>query len=290
MPPIGKLIVVGLAAILLSACAGMELEKAKMVSPTGDAFSKALNKAYLVESASEYKQGDYLDSDVYAMRATAAAAGKPPAPEAIAARTLPEAAKPDLTAARQQLVAAFDAGGAQKWPDLMARAQLGYECWMEQQEENFQSDDIKACRTAFENAMVQVRAAMTPVPAAPAAAAAPAARPAPAMPSFTVMFGFNSSQIDADANRVLKAAVAAHKSSNAKAVADSGNADRSGDPAYNAKLSQKRAQAVADALIAAGVPRAQVSVQSFGESRPKRPTDDGVRSVENRRVDIELKP
>jgi len=292
MRNIWKLSVVGLAAMALSACAGFEYEKAKMVSPTGDAFSKALHKGYMEQAASEYKQGDYRSTDAYSLRAQAAAAGKPTAPEAIAARTIPDSAKADLTTARQQLVTALDAGAAQKWPDLAARGQVMYECWMEQQEENHQPEDIRVCRSGFENAMVQIRAAMIPtaVPAAAAAPATPAPAATPAMPGpYTVMFGFNSGQVDADGKRVLKDAVAAFKSSKASGVAVSGYADSSGSPAYNANLSQKRAKAVADALVAAGVPRTQVGTVYFGENRLKRPTDDGVRSVENRRVMIELK-
>ena len=291
MRTIWTLSVVGLAAMALSACAGFEYDKAKMVTPTGDAFSKALHKGYMEEAASEYKQGDYRSADAYSLRAEAAASGKPTAPEAIAARMIPESAKADLTAARQQLVAALDAGAAQKWPDLAARGQVKYECWMEQQEENFQADDIQACRSGFENAMVQIRAAMMPAatPAAAAAPAAPAAKAAAPVP-YTIMFGFNSSQIDADANRVVKDVVAAYKKSTVGSVVVSGFADRAGDPAYNANLSQKRAKTVADALVAGGIPRAKIGTVYFGENRSKRATDDGVRSVENRRVEIELKP
>jgi OOP family OmpA-OmpF porin len=74
------------ATALLGACGGLELGTAQKTAPTGDAFSKALYKEYIVLSKAEYNEGDYEDSDVFAMRAIAAAGGKPTAPEAANAR------------------------------------------------------------------------------------------------------------------------------------------------------------------------------------------------------------
>jgi OmpA-OmpF porin, OOP family len=65
-----------------------------------------------------------------------------------------------------------------------------------------------------------------------------------------------------------------------------GHADRSGTDAYNLALSEQRAQNVARALAARGVPASALDVQGFGESRPRIPTADGVREPQNRRVEI----
>ena len=68
-----------------------------------------------------------------------------------------------------------------------------------------------------------------------------------------------------------------------------GHADRSGTPAYNQRLSQRRADAVAAELVARGVSRSEISVTAYGESRPLVPTADGVREPQNRRVEIVLR-
>src|SRR3546814_4980823 len=90
------------AAVMLglSACAGFQLESAKGLTPSGDAFSAELYKEYLKLAESEFAQGDYDDSDVYSARAIASAAGTPPAPEALDAREIPANAQADLAAAR----------------------------------------------------------------------------------------------------------------------------------------------------------------------------------------------
>lgn len=65
-----------------------------------------------------------------------------------------------------------------------------------------------------------------------------------------------------------------------------GHSDRSGSAGVNRRGALERAQVVADALVARGVPRSALSVASEGEESPFVPTEDGVREIQNRRVDI----
>lgn len=66
----------------------------------------------------------------------------------------------------------------------------------------------------------------------------------------------------------------------------SGHADRSGDTAYNLRLGQARAEAVAAEMGRWGVPRSVMDIHSYGDSRPLVPTEAGVREPQNRRVEI----
>ncbi len=63
-------------------------------------------------------------------------------------------------------------------------------------------------------------------------------------------------------------------------------ADASGPTASNLKLSRLRAEAVRAALIARGVPKRQIIVGAFGESRPLLETEDGSPEAQNRRVEV----
>ena len=62
--------------------------------------------------------------------------------------------------------------------------------------------------------------------------------------------------------------------------------DRSGSPGYNQRLSERRANNVAKALAALGVPQNQMIVSGRGENDNRVPTADGVREPQNRRVEI----
>jgi outer membrane protein OmpA-like peptidoglycan-associated protein len=65
-----------------------------------------------------------------------------------------------------------------------------------------------------------------------------------------------------------------------------GYTDTSGTPAYNQRLSVRRAQAVAAELVKDGVPRNAISIQGFGETHLLVPTGPNVREPQNRRVEI----
>lgn len=65
-----------------------------------------------------------------------------------------------------------------------------------------------------------------------------------------------------------------------------GHADRAGSNAYNADLSRRRAEAVAELMTSRGIPRGAMTIAALGEESPRVPTADGVRELQNRRVEI----
>lgn len=71
-------------------------------------------------------------------------------------------------------------------------------------------------------------------------------------------------------------------------VAIEGFADPRGDSATNMRLSQARAQAVANALRAVGVPRERMTVLAHGEQKSQAPAGDVDAYALERRVRIEL--
>lgn len=285
MMSFGKLCVLGAVAVALSACGGMELGKAKGVSPKGTAFDQHLYAEYITLSQMEYDEADYKDSDTFALRAVAAGSGKSPAPEAIAARGLPADKVGELTAARNRLVAVLGAGAGDRLPQPAARAQAMFDCWMQEQEENFQPKDIADCRAGFDEAMAKLETAPKPAPMA----AAPAPQPAqPAPGPFLLYFDFDSAKLTAEGQKVVAAAAKAIVSGRPASVVVTGYTDRAGSDTYNMVLSKKRADAVAAALKQAGVGSTPVVV-NYGEAQPQVQTADGQREPRNRRVSIVLK-
>ena len=278
-----KLAITVAIAALVGACSGMGLMDAQRATPKGDAFSKALYGEYIKLSKEEYTEGDYADADLFAERAMAAAAGSPTEPEAVNTRTQPKAAVGALNTARSRLVAAFGKGSKASNPGASARAQAMYECWAQEQEENFQPEDIDACRIAFFTALALIEqpAAAAPAPAAPMAKSAPK--------TFVVYFGYNTKTLDAKANGVLKAAAAAAKQGKPLVVSVIGHTDLSGADRYNSKLSEARANVVAAALEKLGVSDKLLSIGSLGENQPAIKTADGAKEAGNRRVEITIR-
>ncbi len=69
-----------------------------------------------------------------------------------------------------------------------------------------------------------------------------------------------------------------------------GHTDRVGDPARNRVLAEARAQAVANFLIAAGLPAEMIEIDGMGEAEAPVATDDGVAEPLNRCAEIRVVP
>jgi len=127
-------------------------------------------------------------------------------------------------------------------------------------------------------------------PAAPPPVAAPPAPPAPppavARRVFLVFFDWDRSAITAEGMQIVQQAAAAYKSGAPVRLQVTGYTDRSGSPGYNQRLSERRANAVANALVRLGVPKSDMAVSGRGENDNRVPTADGVREPQNRRVEI----
>lgn len=133
-----------------------------------------------------------------------------------------------------------------------------------------------------------VVAAPPPPPPAPAPAAAPA--PAPRLPeTYIVFFAFDKSDLSPVAAQVLDRAIADYRATGMTNVRIEGNADRSGADAYNQRLSQRRADAVAAYLRQKGIAQGSIQTVANGENKPRVPTADGVRNDENRNAQIFLR-
>lgn len=67
-----------------------------------------------------------------------------------------------------------------------------------------------------------------------------------------------------------------------------GFTDDSGDPVANEALSETRARAVKEALVAAGVAEDRVEIEGRGEAEPVAPNDSEANRAKNRRVELEV--
>ncbi len=107
---------------------------------------------------------------------------------------------------------------------------------------------------------------------------------------YIVFFEWDKSDITPEAATILNNAVSAYANCGSAAVMLAGHADRSGSSSYNVGLSQRRADAVKSYMNARGVPDTRISTEAFGELQPRVPTADGVRELQNRRVEITYGP
>ncbi|MEN0075239.1 MAG: OmpA family protein [Paracraurococcus sp.] len=136
--------------------------------------------------------------------------------------------------------------------------------------------------------LLGVRYAFNAAPPPPPVVA-PAA-PAPAVArTYLVFFDWDKATLTERARQIIAEAAGASRRVQSTRIEVAGHADRSGSAAYNQRLSQRRADAVAAELVRQGVSRSEIAVSAYGETRPLVPTADGVREPQNRRVEIVLK-
>lgn len=127
----------------------------------------------------------------------------------------------------------------------------------------------------------------------PAPAAAPTVAPAPVQmqpqTEYMVFFDWDKADITAASSKIIGDAAASAGKIHAVSIHVIGHTDTSGTPAYNQKLSVRRAEAVRKALVAKGVPANLVSIEGKGESQLLVATGPNVREPSNRRAQIMIR-
>ncbi|MGH1403371.1 MAG: OmpA family protein [Alphaproteobacteria bacterium] len=265
-----------------------EVDALNEAKPVGSPFTQALAGEYKSFANSELNDMfDYPDALHFARKGLAASAGEAVMPEPVSDWNLSEDHIKELAAARGRLVVTYDLGAREIAPATAALAQAKFDCWIEQQEENWQTEEILSCKKGFMDAISELEGLVQQAPEpveAPKADEPPPMVPEEAM--YLVFFNWDSSELSAGASNVIDAVATEIAKNTPSQVNISGHADTSGDAEYNKRLAFKRANAVRDALISRGVNADILSVESLGEEELLVQTIDNTREPANRRVNI----
>ena len=275
---LGTLILLA-GAGLLAGCGAFEAQRiydsASSTTVTGDAYHRALYDGYIEHATYEQEEMMHYDSAIaHSRKAEQAARGETPS---IAQPTdygpQPADKIDELTQARAQLVAALDAGGAERDPEAAGKAQAFYDCWAEQQHENFQPRDIAYCRDGFYSNLNLI---------APVAAETPEVQAIQA----DVLFEFDRAVVRDEFKPELDRIAQTMIADTSTQFLVWGFTDTVGTEEYNQGLSERRAEAVAAYLESQGVTRDRMVIRGFGETNLAVETPDETPEPRNRRVEI----
>jgi len=210
-----------------------------------------------------------------------------------------------LEIARARLDTILEAGGRETAGAATAMAQVGFDCWMQEQEENFQLDDIANCMRMFEQGASAAEKALrppspSPSPSTPSSApspsssrsstpsSAPSPKPVDTGP-WEIYFAWDSAAIGAAAQQEINRAYTSFGKLAGSVMHISGHADTSGPSGYNQKLSERRAHTVYEVFtLDLLAPEDRVTVRAVGEKELAVKTPDNTREVLNRRVVLRL--
>ncbi len=262
------------AAVLtlaMTGCVSAPLSELSESSRTGSAVSQALAGEYSRFATVEViEMVDLKDGDYFARKGLQAARGDEPVPENVARWHLTEAEAARLQAARNRLTAALANRHDDVAPKAAAAAQVGYDCWIEQQEEDFQPRDIANCRGRFLASVTELeRHEEYP---------------------HSIFFDLGKVQLKIGAKERIERLAKKAIRLDVPRITVLGHADRAGGEQYNIALSLRRADVVERALVGAGVAPERIGVAAAGESRVRVATDDGVKEPINRRVELLFQP
>jgi OOP family OmpA-OmpF porin len=279
-----RFIAVSLAIGALSACSSGLTNKAESMKPGDNKFLSSLHAEYIALAKAENDEKDFLDADHFASKAIKVSGGAAVGPDGVKSRKLPAGTAAALKAAEKRINKVLKSGAADYAPQQMAKAQAMYDCWLQEQEEGHQPDHIRACRIAYLDAMDAVDDAK---PVKKVAAKKKKKKKAPFLGPFHIYFPFDGADPEDPFNdEIFSLIIGTAKKVADKSIKITGHTDRAGDSKYNMILSEKRAISVKAAMIERGVDAKRMNVFYLGEESPATATKDGVRSDNNRRVEI----
>ncbi len=254
-----------------------------------ETYRSELTKGYARLSKGEYDESDYGDGDAFAAKSqSASSASLPPMPYNPKNWMIRDKHKGDLENGYARLTEALMAGSVFYTGGPSAEAQIAYDCWVQESEEDLQSREAAACKSQFEEAMSRVKIRPAPAPkqtivyeqAEPVVEAKPE--------TFIVYFPFDSATLLPREEETIREAAQFAVDYGTTDVRVGGYADTMGTADYNDLLSQRRAQVVVDRLRQLGVPAVLVKSQAYGETNLQRQTGNEVREQANRRATISV--
>lgn len=105
-----------------------------------------------------------------------------------------------------------------------------------------------------------------------------------------ITFATDSAQISSNFYSSLNNLATSFKQYDQNSVEIVGHTDSTGSHTYNVSLSQRRAQSVADYLVAQGVNASRVSTRGVGPDQPVASNANEAGRSQNRRVEVNLRP
>ena len=299
--------IVFIILLISNGCAYHNIEELKSMPKTNNQFSQALSESYLEFALYEMNEmHDEIDAAYFAEKGIKARNNIKVTPELIKNWNIAEEYIPIAEEKRLELITTLNTERANNFPILSARTQLGFDCWLEQLEESWQTEHIKKCFDMMNSGLFTLvnninhnRDIVENINSNKAKLEKEndikeiknikeikKINNIDKKLKFEIYFGHNIYKLSKEIKKTIKDIHYDYKIENNYIVEVIGHTDRSGSREYNILLSKLRANEVKKYLVKLGVNDENIASYYFGESKPKIITEDGVKEKINRRVEI----
>jgi len=289
--------------LFVNGCAYHKIEKLKEMPDNNNSFSEALSNAYLEFALSEMNDmHDEIDAAYFADKGIKAKTGLKVYPEEVHYWDIDNKFKKEAFQKRKEIITLHKSKIIEKNPNILAQAQLGFDCWLEQLEEGWQTKDIDLCYNMM-NSNIQTAINLfkdeKQVTKSPKTVISPTEmtqikdvkeikniEDKETKKKFEIYFEHDVFKLNIKHQNILNNIINKYTNKGVTIFEIIGHTDRSGTKEYNLILSKLRANAVRQFLLKKGLSDFNISTFYYGETKPKIDTKDGVKEKRNRRVEI----
>ena len=184
-----------------------------------------------------------------------------------------------------------------QYPKLVAELVSGYDCWLEQIEENWQIKDIEYCKNKFTNAYKKILASAVSKQSISKKQKSETSSSSVSeknksyfikgdkTKSVLVFFNYDSHKLSITEKDKLYNYISTSIKSDSSPIIIYGHTDTKGSKKYNLILSEQRALSVSKYFRKKGINN-KLIIKSYGEDYPLIITGDNVEEENNRRVEV----
>ena len=284
--------------LLINSCAYFRLKELDKYNFSQDNIYDLVSKEYKEFAYSElYEMHDELDANYFAFKANNILKTKIIRIENPKNWKIPDNYENEAKEEYKKISSLLKEEFTFQYPKLVAKLVSGYDCWLEQIEENWQIKDIENCKNKFTNAYKNILASEARKQSINKEQkadinSAPISKKNNSyfikgdnINTVLVFFNFDSHVLYVSEKEKLDNYILNSVKTNSNPIIIYGHTDTKGSKKYNLILSEKRALSVSKYFRTKGINN-KIIIKNYGESHPLIVTGDNIPEEKNRRVEI----
>lgn len=284
--------------LLINSCAYFRLKELDKHNFSQDNIYDLVSKEYKEFAYSElYEMHDELDANYFAFKANNILKTKIIRIENPKNWKIPDNYENEAKEEYKKISSLLKEEFTFQYPKLVAKLVSGYDCWLEQIEENWQIKDIEYCKNKFTNAYKKILASeaskqsMSKKQKSEISSSSVSEKnksyfiKGDKTKSVLVFFNYDSHKLSITEKDKLDNYISTLIKTDSNPIIIYGHTDTKGSKKYNLILSEQRALSVSKYFRKKGINN-KLIIKSYGEDYPLIITGDNVKEENNRRVEV----